>query len=135
MENQEKLLSNKDLPITYYTTQSEAVIQFTKSSTSNLKLKIQKVERNHSILIIPLFILLKNILKLIDYFNYRLSVAGLIWVLTVSVVELLTRFPATALLLSMYTEDKFMSHYHDDRQFIFYREFKQIKPCFASTTT
>jgi hypothetical protein len=61
VENQEKLLSNKDLPITFYTTQSEAVIKFTKSSTSNLKLKIQKVERNHSILIIPLFIFLKNI--------------------------------------------------------------------------
>nr|CAH0111987.1 unnamed protein product [Daphnia galeata] len=42
VENQEKLLSNKDLPTTVYTTQSEAVIKFTKSSTSNLKLKIQK---------------------------------------------------------------------------------------------
>nr|CAH0105666.1 unnamed protein product [Daphnia galeata] len=42
VENQEKLLSNKDLPTTVYTTQSEAVIKFTKSSTSNFKLKIQK---------------------------------------------------------------------------------------------
>ncbi|EFX88108.1 hypothetical protein DAPPUDRAFT_221337 [Daphnia pulex] len=46
-ENQKVLeVSNKDLPTTVYTTQSEAVIRFTnKKLTSNLKLKIQKAVR------------------------------------------------------------------------------------------
>jgi preprotein translocase subunit SecF len=39
-------LSNQDLPATVYTSQSEAVIRFTKKPTSNLKLKIQKVKRS-----------------------------------------------------------------------------------------
>lgn len=47
VENRKLLeLSNQDLPTTVYTSQSEAVIQFTKKPTSNLKLKIQKVTQN-----------------------------------------------------------------------------------------
>ncbi|XP_046637228.1 CD209 antigen-like protein D [Daphnia pulicaria] len=46
VENRKLLeLSNQDLPTTVYTSQSEAVIQFTKKPTSNLKLKIQKAVR------------------------------------------------------------------------------------------
>ncbi|XP_046449486.1 CD209 antigen-like protein D [Daphnia pulex] len=46
VENRKLLeLSNQDLPTTVYTSQSEAVIRFTKKPTSNLKLKIQKAVR------------------------------------------------------------------------------------------